>query len=242
VSKPAIALFKKDLRITRVLWVPMAISYGSFLLMFMQNVWIYLATGACLTFVAAATALGIDDRYQAEPLLAALPGTRQSLVGGRYLAWGAFTAAGLGLFLGYTALIQAAFGSRAPGLASLVSFKGAAVFLVGTVLAGLVFLPFHFRFGLWRGMGFFTAAGFGLSVVALNAIVRLVPPTAYDAGSAASLPAAVGSTGRGLRALAWLIERYIARPDVIAAAAAVLAVSVYLSYRLSVGFYRKRDL
>jgi hypothetical protein len=242
VSKPAIALFKKDLRITRVLWAPMAFTYGNILLMFRENVWVYLATGACLTFVAAATALGIDDRYQTEPLFAALPGTRHSLVRGRFLAWGMVTAAGLGLFLIYTALLQAAFGGRLPRLGSLVSYRGAAAFLAGTVLTGLVFLPFHFRFGFWRGMWLFTAAGFGLSVIALNAIVRLVPPTAYEAGSAASLPGAVGSTGRGLRALAWLIERYMGRPDVIAAAAAILAVLVYLSCRLSFGFYRNRDL
>ncbi len=242
MSKPAIALFKKDLRITRVLWAPMAFTYGNFLLMFRENVWVYLATGACLTFVAAATALGIDDRYQADPLFAALPGTRRSLVGGRFLAWGMVTAAGLGLFLIYTALLQAAFGERVPRLTSLVSGKGATAFLAGTLLTGLIFLPFNFRFGLWRGMWLFTAAGFGLSIIALNAIVRLVPPSAYDAGSAASLPGAVGSTGRGLRALAWLIERYMGRPDVIAASAVVLAFLVYLSYRLSVRFYRNRDL
>jgi hypothetical protein len=242
MSKPAIAHLRKDLRITWILWAPMAFSYGVFLLMFMENVWIYLATGACLTFVAAATALGIDDRYQTEPLFAALPGTRHGLVKGRYLAWGVVTAAGLGLFLIYSILIHAGLSQRVPRLGSLVSARGTAAFLVGTVLTGVVFLPFHFRFGLWRGMGLFTAAGFGLSVIALNAIVLLVPPKAYDAGSAASLPAAVGSTGRGLRALAWLLERFMGRPAVIAAAAAVLAVSVYLSYRLSVGFYRNRDL
>jgi hypothetical protein len=242
VSRPAFAHLRKDLRITRVLWAPMAFSYGVFLLMFMENVWIYLATGACLTFVAAATALGIDDRYQTEPLFAALPGTRRCLVEGRYLAWGAVTATGLALFLTYTALLRAGFGGRAPRLGFLLSVRGAAAFLVGTVLTGLVFLPFHFRFGLWRGMGLFTTAGFVLSVVVLNVVVRFVPPAAYDAGSAASLPAAVGSTGRGLRAFAWLIEKFMGRPAVIAVSAIVLTLLVYFSYRISVNFYRNRNL
>ncbi len=242
MSKPAIALFKKDLRITRVLWAPMAFTYGNLLLMFRENVWVYLATGACLTFVAAATALGIDDRYQTEPLFAALPGTRPSLVRGRYLAWGAVTAASLALFLVYTALLHAAFGERVPGLASLVSVKGAAAFLAGTVLTGLVFLPFHFRFGLWRGMGLFTAAGFVLSVIALNAAAFLVPAAARGSASVPSLPGAVASTGRGLRALAWLIDRFMGRPTVIAAAAVALTLLVHLSCRLSVRFYEKRDL
>jgi hypothetical protein len=243
VSRPAIASLKKDLRITRVLWAPMAFSYGVFLLMFMDNVWVYLATGACLTFVAAATALGIDDFYRTEPLFAALPGTRRSLVAGRYLAWGVVTAAGLALFLAYTALLHAGFAGRAaPRLASLVSFKGASAFLAGTVLTGLVFLPFNFRFGLWRGVWLFTAAGLGLSVVAINVAARLVPADVCPLAPASSLPGIAGSTGRGLRALAWAIDRFMGRPAVVAAAAVVLTLLVALSYRLSVVFYRNRDL
>ncbi len=242
MSKPAIALLKKDLRTTRILWAPMAFSYGVFLLMFMENVWVYLATGACLAFVAAATALGIDDRYQTEPLFAALPGTRGSLVRGRYLTWGVVAAAGLALFLANTVLIHTSFGSRAPRLASLVSLKGGTAFLAGTLLAGLVFLPFHFRFGFWRAMWWFTAAGIGLSVAALNAVAFLVPSGVSAGGQTSALPGSFVSTARGLRALVWLIERYMGRPAVIAAAAVVLAVSVYLSYRMSMRFYRNRDL
>ena len=241
MSRPAIALLKKDLRTTRILWAPMAFSYGVFLLMFMENVWIYLATGACLAFVAAATAPGIDDRCQAEPLLAALPVTRRSLVKGRYIAWAVMTAACLAFFLVCTALIRAGFGERAPRLELALSVKGAAAFLAGTALTGLVYLPFHFKFGFWRGMWLFTAAGFFLSVAALNVIVRLVPAGVVPAAPAA-LPGPVVSTGGGIRALAWLIDRYLGRPAVIAAAAAGLACLVYLSYRLSVRFYEKRDL
>jgi len=242
VNRPAISLLLKDLRITRILWAPMAFSYGVFLLMFMDNVWVYLATGACLTFVAAATAMGIDDRYQADPLFAALPVTRRSLVAGRYLAWGVVTAAGLALFLAYTALLHAGFSERAARLDSLVSFEGAAAFLVGTALAGLVFLPFNFRFGLWRGVWLFTAAGFGLSVVALNVAARLAPADVCPLAPASSLPGIAGSTGRGLRVLAWAIDRFMGRPAVVAAAAVVLTLLAALSYRLSVVFYRNRDL
>lgn len=242
MAKPAVALVRKDLRITRILWAPMAFSYGVFLLMFMENVWVYLATGACLTFVAAATALGIDDRFQTEPLFAALPGTRRSLVAGRYLAWGVFTAASLALFLAYTALLHVGFAERSPRLASLISLNGATAFLVGAVLASLVFLPFHFRFGFWRGMWLFTAAGLGLSVVALNVAARLAPADVCPLVPASALPGVLGSTGRGLRALAWAIDRFMGRPPVIAAAVVVLALLVAFSYRLSVVFYRNRDL
>jgi len=242
VSRPAIALLRKDLRITRIFWLPMAFSYSVFLLMFMEHVSIYLAAGSCLAFVAAATALGIDNYYQSAPMFAALPGTRNSLVGGRYLSWGVVTTACLGLFLACTALLHAGFGERAPRLASLVSIKGAAVFLIGTVLAGLIYLPFHFRFGFWRGLWLFIVAGLGLSVIALQATRLLVPADVSGAGPDAALPGPFASLARGLRSLAWLIDRYMDKPMVIAAAAAFLALSIYLSYRLSVGFYRKRDL
>jgi len=242
MSSPAIAAFRKDLRITRVLWAPMAFSYVVFLLMFMNNVWIYLATGACLAFVAAATALGIDERYQTGPLFAALPGTRRSLVAGRYVAWGAVTAAGLGLFLASTALIHTCFGLRAARLASFVSLNGAAAFFVGAVLAGLVYLPFYFRFGFWRGMWLFAAAGFVFSAAGLNVLARLVPAEAWAITSGSSVPQPFVATARGLRALAWLIDGYLGRPDVVAAFAAGLTLFVYLSYRLSVRFYEKRDL
>lgn len=242
MTKPAIALFRKDLRVTRILWAPMAFSYFVFLLAFMENVWIYLATGACLTFVMAATAMGIDDRHGTEPLFAALPGTRRGLVKGKYLSWGAFTAAGLGIFLVSTALLVAALGERSPRLASLLSVKGAAAFLAGTALTGLVFLPFHFRLGFWRGIWGVTAAGFCLSLASLNALAAVVPAGRYGAASATALPGLFGSTGRGLRALAWLIDGFMGKPAVMAAAGGILALLTALSYRLSVRFYEKRDL
>ena len=242
MSKPAFALFRRDLRITRVLWGPMAFSYFVFLLMFMHNVWVYLATGACLAFVAAATVLAIDDRYQTDPLFAALPGTRRSLVRGRYFAWGAVTLACLGLFLAFTALIQAGFGDHAPRLTSLMSLKGAAAFLAGTLLAGLLFLPLHFRLGFWRAMWVFSVAGLVLSAAGLNIIAGLAQAGAEAGTRSAEMPGAFASTARGLRALAGLIDRDLGRPDVAAAAAAVIALLAYLSYRLSVRFYGKRDL
>lgn len=242
MSKPAIALLRKDLRITRILWAPMAFSYGVFLLMFMENAWVYLATGACLSFVAAATSLGIDDRYQTEPLFAALPGTRRGLVAGRYLSWGAVTVVGLGLFLGYTALIHRGFGTRAPRLASIVSVRGVSAFLVGAVLAGLVFLPLHFRFGFWRGIWIFSGAGLGLTVVVLYAASLLAPASGGGTDAASALLGPFAPAARGLRVIAWIIDRFLGKPQVVAPAAAVLACLVYLSYKMSIGFYDKRDL
>jgi hypothetical protein len=242
VSKPAVALLRRDLRVTRVLWAPMAFSYFAFLLMFMHNIWVYLATGACLAFVAAATVPAIDDRYQTDPLFAALPGTRLSLVAGRYLAWGVFTIVCLAFFLASTAAIHAGFGDRIPRLGSLLSLKGTAAFLAGTSLAGLIFLPLHFRLGYWRAMWVFTVAGLVISAAGLNILGGLAPGGAEAAAGPAQMPSAFASTARGLRALAGLIDRDLGRPDVGALLAVIIALLLWLSYQLSVRFYEKRDL
>lgn len=242
MTRPAVALLRKDLRTTRIFWAPMAFSYGNFLLMFMESRWVFLATGAALAFTAAVTVLGIDDRYMTEPFNAALPGTRRSLVGGRFLGWGAFTAAALALFLAFAALMRAGFGDRAAGLASLLTVQGAAAFLVGTSFAGLLFFPFYFRLGFWRGLWSFFAAGLVLSIAVLYAAPRLVPAGACPLLRARPAGGAFGSIVRGFRALAWLIDNSLGRPIVLAAAAIVLAALFFASYRLSVRLYRDRDL
>lgn len=242
MSRPAIALLRRDLRTTRVFWAPMAFSYGSFLLIFVDNRWIFLAAGVALAFVAALTVLAIDDRFMSEPLNAALPGTRRSLVGGRYLGWAIITAAALAFFTAFAALIRAGFPDRAAGLASLVTVQGAAAFLTAIWLAGLLFFPFFFRWGFWRGLWSFLAAGLVLSIAVLYAAPRFVPAEACPLLAARPGAGAIGATARGLRALAWLIDGPLGRPLVLAASAAVLAALTFASYRLSVRSYRDRDL
>lgn len=242
MSRQAVALLRKDLRTTRVFWAPMAFSYGSFLLVVMDSRWIFLATGVALAFVAAVTVLAIDDRYMSEPLLAALPGTRRSLVGGRFLGWGVVTAAALVLFMAFAALMRAGFGDRAAGLASLLNLRGAAAFMVATSLAGLIFFPFYFRWGFWRGLWSFLAAGLVLAVSILALAPRLVPAGVCPLLRPQPEAGPFGATVRGLRALAWLIDNSLSRSVVLAASAAVLAALTFASYRLSVRFYRDRDL
>lgn len=242
MSKPAVAILRKDLRATRLLWAAMAFSYFVFLLIFMNNVRVYLAMGACLAFVAAATILAIDDYYRTDPLFAALPGTRRALVAGRYLAWGAFTVASLGCFLAFTAAIHAGFRENARDLAALLSLEAVVAFLAATLAAGALFLPLHFRLGFWRGMWVFTVGGLVAAMAGLNLLSGLAPSGPEAGVRPVAVPGAFASTARGLRALAGFIERDLGRPEVAAGLAAVIALLVYLSYRLSVRFYAKRDL
>jgi hypothetical protein len=242
MRRPAIAMLRKDLRTTRLFWAPVAFSYGTFLLMFMEIRWVFLAAGIALAFLAAVTVLGIDDLYRSEPLYAALPGTRRGLVGGRYFGWGVSTAAFLALFLSFTILLRAGFSDRTAGLASLLSLQGAAAFLTGTALAGAVFFPFYFHFGFWRGMWSSLAADLVLGTAVLAAAPRLLPSAVRPLLQAQPTAGAFAATARGLRALAWIIDHELIRPEIVAATAAVLAGLLWASFRLSVRFYRKRDL
>jgi hypothetical protein len=242
MADPASAHLKKDLRIMRILWGPMVFSFAVFLLVFMENNWVYLAAGIGLAFAAAATVLGLDDRFRAGPLLAALPGTRRDIIAGRYLSWGVVVAAGAAVFLVLTVLFHAGFGGRAARLLSLVSVKGAAVFLAGSLLAGLTFLPVYFRLGFWRGIWSFLGAGCLLSLTALDLAGRLAPSAACPLLSGSPVPGAFIPAARGFLAFAGLVDRHMERPEVLAGLAALLVVMTGLSFRLSAAFYQKRDL
>jgi len=227
----------KDLRITRLFWAPAAFSYLVSLLVAFESPPAYLAMGVVLTAASGVLILTIDDRFRTDPLYAALPGTRRSIVAGRYLTWGVATAAGLALFLGATLAITAALGDKAASLVPLLSAWGAASFVSASALAGLVLLPLYFRFGLGRSLLVFAAVGVLAVVLAL-----LVPAGALPA------PSPPGPSGPGVallggpgRIAAWA-GRILARPGTAAAAMAGLAVLAWVSFRLSADFYERRDL
>jgi hypothetical protein len=233
----------KDGRITRVFWAPAAFSFFAMMLVFLENPWVYLVAGAGLTFAMAVIVLAIEDVYRTAPFLAALPGTRRSIVAGRYLSWSATTAFGLLLFLGTTMAILATVGERSGGLDSLLKWKGACAFLVLSLVAGLLFLPFHFRFGFWKGLWIFAVAvaAVGLAFLVLAPVLVTSPGGTGDATGAVartSLVRILAASGEIARRAAKASER----PLVLAAAAAAIALLGLLSFRLSVAFYKKRDL
>jgi ABC-type transport system involved in multi-copper enzyme maturation permease subunit len=233
----------KDGRITRIFWAPAAFSFFAMMLVFFENPWVYLMAGVGLTFAMAVIVLAIEDAYRTAPFLAALPGTRRSIVAGRYLSWSAATTFGLLLFLGTTAAILATIGERSGGLDSLLKWKGACAFFALSLAAGLLFLPFHFRFGFWKGLWIFAVA---VAAAAL-AFLILAPVLATPSGETGITP---GTAPRGSLAgiltavgeIAGRAAKASERPLALAAAAAALAGLGLLSFRLSVAFYKKRDL
>ncbi len=87
-----IRLVAKDLRITRLFWLPAVFSYLIFLLMAYEIAWAMLFVGITLALVLFVLILLIDDIHRADVLYVALPVTRRDVVLARYLTFGAITA------------------------------------------------------------------------------------------------------------------------------------------------------
>jgi hypothetical protein len=209
---------RKDLRMTRVFWAPTVSSFGAFMLVFFESPGGFLAAGLGLTFILAAVPMAIDDRYKTDPLFAALPGRRAGVVAGRYLSWGFAVLAGLVLNLGAAALLVIALKSTAAHLVPLLSVRGALAFLAASLLASAAFLPLYFRFGFWKSLWIFAAGAVCLGAAFSLLAPILAPPPAGPAALLPQNPAACLGTGAGFLLL------------------------LFLSFRLSCYFYKKRDL
>lgn len=231
-------LLKKDLRVTRVFWIPACFSFGAFLLVFFENSWAFLACGIGLTVVLAAFPMAIDDHYRTDALFAGLPGSRSSLVAGRYLSWGLAALFGLVLFLAAAACLLLTFKSRTVHLAPLLSAKGALAFLAGSSLAGLAFLPSYFRFGFWKGLAVFAGGSLGLAVV----LSFLAPILAPSPGGAATTSGPLSATIGAFRWLAGRANHILRNPLFFALTAFGLVILILVSFRLSLAFYERRDL
>jgi hypothetical protein len=241
----ALNILRKDLRITKIFWGPAVFSYAVFMLVFFENTAAFAAAGIGLAFTVNVLILTLDDRARAEVLFAALPGTRASIVAGRYLAWGFVGAVGLLLFLGSTAALLAGLGAKARHLAPLLSARGAALNAAGAALAGIVFLPLFFRFGLGRGLWIFWAGIVALTVIFALASPLVVPGVRSSAGAGLLSQTPTGLFGRPFEAFgraALAAGRSLGRPAPAMLFLAGLAALAVLSLRLSVRAYQRRDL
>jgi hypothetical protein len=238
----ATAILKKDLRVTRVFWIPACFSFGAFLLVFFENPWFFLACGIGLTAVLAGLPMAIDDRYRTDVLFAGLPGSRSSLVVGRYLSWGSVSLFGLVLFLAATAVLLLALKSKTAHLGPLLSVRGAVAFLAGSILAGLAFLPPYFRFGFWKGLAVFAVGGAGLTVVFLFLATFLRSRLGGEPGRASAASGTLADTIDAFRWIAGRLDHLLRSPLHAAMAAVALVLLVLVSIRLSLVFYRRRDL
>jgi len=238
-----LSLVRKDLRITRLFWLPAAFSYVVFLLMGFLNVHLMLLTGVFLTLFTLSWVLFIDDLAHTDPLFAGLPLRRRDIVTGRYVTGALITVVSLGLFLAATAGLRALLGEKAAHLGAVFSLRGVLAFVVPSFLLVALALPFYF----WKGLGRAFQAVTGIlmgSTIILQSLVR--PGPAEKAGDGtAKTGFAAGIFERSVSTVRDLVARgETALGGALFAVALVLAVAAvfYASWRLSVRLYSRRDL
>jgi len=238
-----LSLVRKDLRMTRVFWLPAAFSCVVFLLLGFLNIHLMLLTGVFLTLFTLSWILFIDDLARTDPLFAGLPLRRRDIVTGRYLTGALVTVVSLGLILAVTAGLRALAGARAAHLGALFSLRGVLAFVLPSLLLFALALPFYFRKGLGRAFQAVAAILMGLTII-LQSLVRSGP--AEKAGGGTARPGFMAgiferSISAGRAVIGWG-EATLGGALFAAALTAVVAAALYFSWRLSVRFYSRRDL
>ncbi|MDH4196027.1 MAG: ABC-2 transporter permease [Candidatus Aminicenantes bacterium] len=238
-----LSLVRKDLRITRLFWLPAAFSYVVFLLLAVLDPYLLVLTGVFLTMLLVATLLLIDDLSRTDPLFAGLPLRRRDIVTGRYLSGGLVIAASLGLFLAAVAGLRALLGPRAAHLGVLFTLRGVLAFLIPALILLALTLPLYFWKGLGRAALSVLGILMGVTIVVLSA-VRSSPPEkpgdgTVKTGFVAELLDRSTAAVRGF--VSWGEAAMGGTLFAVALVLAVIAV-LYVSWKLSVRLYSRRDL
>lgn len=234
-------LVLKDIRTTRIFWLPAVFCFLVFLLTSHESVLIYLLIGISFTFLLSLGILGIDDIFRTEALFASLPVTRSSIVFSRYLSWIFIIVITLALFLGSTAVFQALLAARAAQLGFFLTLKGLMSFVVPSILLASLYLPLYFRFGLGRSLQVFFPSLLVLGI-ALTGLAQVLGP--YLIGTSET-----GIPKTGLVESPVVLLRLIRQADhslgtgsLILVSGLALVLITWISARISIHFYRKRDL
>lgn len=188
--------------------------------------------GAGLVFANLAVLFAIDERSGTERLYASLPVLRKDFVRARYVLAGLHSAAGSGLVFGSLPFLLALARGRGevPASGYLLTFEGAAAFLLALALGILLFLPLAFRYGFGGGILRFAFVSGGLLL-----------PAGVFAGPALARSGAGDPLAGAVNALA-AVRASMGTPLFSAAALVAMAALAYVSLVLSVKAYERREL
>jgi len=237
-----IRLMMKDIRITRLFWLPALAFYAVFILAITGRPAAYLIGHVFITFILAIIVPIVEYMTRTEHVAGALPVKRPDIVGARYLAALAVTLVGLILFLAYARLVRAVVDipEFRPSLLPTIQ-EGLMFFLVTAAMVSL-FFPFYFKSGMGKGL-----LGFSIFILAVLMIATMFSmiPEEKPAGTQTLQPSSSGgATASGSYIFSFLqnFEKALKDPAFLALAVFVMAAAVYISLRLSIHFYSRRDL
>ena len=203
------ALLLKDLRVLRPWWwliVPGHMLFGANGIISPES---FFGMNVALACGYTVLLLLIDWKHDADRFVASLPVSREDMVKARYA--GALGAAVCGTILyAFYGRVLLGFGGerllrRWPGTPGWESVEGLlALFLVAWVV-GVIYLPFHFRWGLGKGSWLFLAS-VALVVVVGAVLLRWlsVPWTLASVSKALAIPGTAIAALGGAAILGWL--------------------------------------
>jgi hypothetical protein len=235
-------LLAKDFLVTRIFWAPAVFSYAVFLWMSHEAGAAYLITGIIMTLFFAIAVLFIDDYFKTPPLYASLPLRRSTVVGARYLSAALITALSLGLFLAFTRFFIEVLGSRAAKLVGLLMLEPMILFLTAVILLSCLYLPFYFRFGSGKALIMFIAI-LTAAALMLTFLAQVLHPIAEGGASQASPEwGPVHSPIAFIGALIAKGEESLGPVFLLPALGVFLSLAVWISIRISIHYYQRRDL
>ncbi len=237
------ALLVKDLKAVGLFWLAGAAIDILFVMVFADLNLAFLFVQIILTFLWTIIQPGIEDRFGLAPFLNSLPVDRAEVVKAQYAGTGILVLAGLGVLLAVPALLGALSPTSGVGASLWLRPAGLLSFIVPIVLLELLFLPLYFRLGFGRAVWAFMISLLGLVVIGSGAS-KILP---LLAGRPLSR---IFPVDRGILAVpykpflpvAGKLKDTLGTAGLTAAVLIILALLVGLSIRLSVRFYRRREL
>lgn len=231
----------KDYLASRWLWLfPLVIYFLYSLQSFGQSL-IVMIFGASLVLSCLLITVILEDLNKTEALYGSLPLRRSTLVKARYLLAGILVVVG-GLVI-FSSIIPMNAIMRAQHqkatLMPLLSIEAGAGFLVFVTFAIALFLPFNYRLGLGRGsMAFLaSAAGLVLAIVVFGQLAGRL----FGSWTPLFTAEFFKDPGKGILEAIGRFRQAIGAPLFIVSILVVLGILVFISMRLSIRFYEKRE-
>jgi hypothetical protein len=226
------ALVLKDLRLLRPYRWLIVPGYLLFSANGIEHPEAFFWVNVALASVYSLTLIMIEWKQDADRYLASLPVGREEMVQARYA--GALGAAVLGTAV-YTfyGRVLIGFGGerlerRWPGTPGWETPEGVLAFFLVTILLAVAYLPFYFRWGFGKGSWLFVAS--------LPPVAAALAPLVHGTGAEGRLPS------EHLRSALAALSGAAHPVATVAAALLGAAVLGWLSLRLSIAFYARRDL
>jgi len=235
-------LLLKDVRLTRLFWLPALAGYAVFHLVLTERPSAYFFGHVLFGFLLSISVPVVEHMSRTDHISAALPVGRAEIVGARYLETLALILVILGLFLSTSRLARALF--NVPGLRNspLPTIQAGLALCIAAAVLSSLFFPFYFRSGMGKGL-----LGFSITLLAALMLAATFSMTPGDGPASGRMPAALGSTegpASGFFSASFLgpVERVLGNPLYFFLSALAAAAIVIISLRLSIVFYKKRDI